>query len=422
MNAIKKVTAIKNTISELGADFISLVTESDVLIKNTKNKSVWQIPFTESDEGFTFDGTKAIRLQVGKEPVDSLKIHTNKLRKSINNIFVNENYDEMIVKLKSTIRTLPYVEAAEAGEKCTVPMGDGKVKCTGTIIAGKCSNVNCTSNEKNKPVIEKNELNAVTDGVKKMEEMFVDFSKATYLFDESGEINLNVAITPFTMGQRLDLVAESDNFLRKIGQYKIIKSKIESVLEAPITKEIFKSLVWTENFDTALAKALTVAKTKHTSLNILEARKLFISTIESVYSEEADMSKAAPWVYNLTTPNTDDKNKAPFLKFRTGAFTYESLKIISEELDKAFASKDLIPEDLDVLGNYRMIVEYMLQSKQINDHVLTTMIEEFNKRFVKTEEAYKDSPLGWRSRDEQLQGWIKGFARSIDTNISKVEA
>lgn len=422
MNAIKKVIAIKNTISELGGEFISLVNENSVLVGSNKNATIWEIPYTESNEGFIFDGTKAEKVKQNKRPIDPVIVHTNRLRKGINNLFTDNNYDESIGVLKATIRTLPYVEE-EDKIACQEVMADGKTKCTGTVVAGVCSNPNCPGRSNNKPVIEKNEVNAVTTGAEKMEEMFTDYSKATFLFGESGEINANGAITPFTIAAKSNLIAETDNFLRKVSQYKNIKKQISEQLEAGVSNKIFNSLDWSENFDVALAKALTVAKVSDPSLNILTTRKMFKDTVSIFYGEEVDMSKAAPWVYNLTTPNpTDDKTKIPFLKFRTGAFTYESLKVISEELGKAFASKDLVAEELDKLANYRMIVEYMIQSKQINDHVLTAMVEDFNKTFVKSDSEYQDSPLGWRSRDEQLQGWVKGFARAIDINLAKVEA
>jgi hypothetical protein len=414
MNAIKKVTTIKNTINELGGTFVSLVNENEVLVKD-KNNAVWQIPFIESTESYVFDGTKATKVQKGRIQQDPIKTNTAKLRKGITNIFKTDNYDEAISTLKSVIKNLPYIEA-EQPQKCEETLEGGK-KCTGTIIAGKCTNANCPSNAKDKKVLEKNEFNSVTDGAKKMDEMFAEFNKSSYLFDESGDINLNAAITPMTTFSRAFLMNDTDVFLEKIGQYKKIKQLVSSTLESAVTDEIFSVLDWSENFDTALAKALTIIKTRKESINILETRKVITDAIKAVYNEEVDMTKAAPWIYNLVTPNETD-NSVPFLKFRTGAYTYESLKLMSAELDKALGAKDLTVEELEKLGNYRMIVEYMLQSKQINDHVLTSMVEEFNKLFVKTDEQYKECPLGWRSRDEQMQGWTKGFASAIDRNLT----
>ena len=68
-----------------------------------------------------------------------------------------------------------------------------------------------------------------------------------------------------------------------------------------------------------------------------------------------------------------------------------------------------VAEELEKLGAYRSIVEYMLQTKQINDKVLMAVIEDFNKTFIKTDDEYNASPLGFRSRPEQLTGFIQGY-------------
>lgn len=426
MNAIKKINAIKGTLSELGGEFVSFIDDKNVIIKNYIDNSIWQISFNESDNGFVFDGTSAKKLQAGKKPIDPIKQHTEKLRKGISALFTDASYDETIGNLKSVIRSLPYIEEtdvkiAKEGEKCSEKLADGK-PCQGTINAttNKCSNPNCPSNSKNQPVIKKNEVNAVDQGNQKMEEMFSEYSAATFLFKESGEINKLTAIASISPLDRMDLVTETDNILRKMKLYADIKKVFSETVSEKTADAIMKALDWSESLDTGLAKALTIVKTRDDSINILDAHKAFKDAVVKVYGEEADMSKAACWTYNLTTPNAkDDDKKAPFLKFRTGAYTYEALKIMSQELDRALGSINLIPEDLDFLGNYRMIIEYMLQSKQINDHVLTAMVEEFNKRFVKSDDDYQNSPLGWRNRNEQFQGWIKGFATQVTNNLAK---
>ena len=440
MNAIKRIKNMQNIISELGGDFISLIEDNQVVIKDTNNNMIWQIPYSESEGLIAFDGTKAIKLQGStRKKSDPIILNTKRLYNGINNLFAEDN-ETAIDQLKSIIRSLPYIQEDEIQSgitpqqpaKVAPPVGSDGTKCnekgvngepcTGTITAGRCSNPNCATNATNQPVIKPGEVNAVGSGTQKMEELFKDFANASYLFTENGEINPNATITAFTTISKAELMSETNNYLIQINKYKTIKNKINSLLEEKIVSEIFDSLVWTESdLDTALARALATTKVKYKELNILETRKIIKETLSSVF-EEVDMSKAAPWTYNLTTPNAmDEKNKPPFLKFRTGAFTYEAVKIMSQELDSALASKDLIPEELERLGNYRMIIEYMIQSKQINDHVLMAMIEEFNKMFVKSDDDYKDSPLGWRNRDEQMQGWTKGFARSIDTNLTPKE-
>ena len=46
------------------------------------------------------------------------------------------------------------------------------------------------------------------------------------------------------------------------------------------------------------------------------------------------------------------------------------------------------------------------------------MIEDFNKTFIKTDDDYQHNQLGFRNRDEQYQGWIKGWARNANVNLS----
>jgi len=405
MNALRRLENIKNSVSVMNGEFVSFINESDVVIKNKKDLSIWQIPFVESDNGFTFDGTKAVKLQGAKAKKDPIKSNALRLQKNLKDVIASNNYEEAIGFLKDTIRNLPYIEQTGTVELCS--------KCNAKLepdMICKCQ-IDTISEEDDK------KESLIIECMKQMQETFREFSKTSFIFDESGKVNEIEKLRSFTSLDKKELINETKNFMNNVRSYKMFKQALSESITQEVADTFFESFSWeNEEFGTATARALTKMKIKHKDLNVMEALASIKDTVKTFYNEEPDVNRAAPWVYNLVTPN--DKDRPGFLKFRTGAFTFEALKTMSAEISKALASKDLTVEELEKLGNYNVIVEYMIQTKQINDHVLTTLIEDFNKTFIKTDDDYQHNQLGFRNRDEQYQGWIKGWARNANVNLS----
>ncbi len=423
MNALKRIENIKNTVGDMNGKFICFINEREALIQNIKDQSIWQVPFIENENSFIFDGTKAQKLQAGRKsknnPVNS---YANRLQKNIRNLFKN-NYEEAIADLKYTISTLPYIEQeekiTEICSSCKTILSDDPDNPAEKI----CLNSKCETNMElldkasdGKPEAKDN--TPVTEAMDKMAALFKDFAKVNYLFDEDGNINNIEQIKPVTEQDKMSLISDTKHFLKNVKSYQEFKTVLSKELSSEVVDTFFESFSWeNEDFGPATARALTRTKQKHQDINIVETLNTIKNNIKSFYNEEPDVQKAAPWVYNLITPN--DENKPVFLRFRTGAFTFDALKIISEEIDNALRSyRDLKPEELDKLGNFRTTVEYMLQTKQINDHVLANVINEFNELFVKTDDDYYHNQLGYRNRDEQFQGWVKGWGHGIDFNLA----
>ena len=407
MNNFQKIKQIESEIASIGGIFISAINES-VFIKNPYDSSVWEVPYSESDGHIIFDGTKATCTTKGVSKSDKFTRETNKLKRALENVLISEDYQQAIGDLKKIITNLPFVE--EAGQ---MPAGN-------PIVAQKCETckgaltptVPPTKDANGKPVLTCKKCEPakspaanpeVAQGVAKVNEQYDAIIAAARLFHDK-DVN-KTAVAYNALQTLLNEAYEYDTaFVNVAKKYNKFVENLIAVIGEKETAAIIEAYDWTNaDIGSAAAKAVAVAKTKGITVNAVDAVKAFTAG----YSEDINPVQTSPFIYNL---QHDDTELNKFLQFRTGAFSIEAVKAISEELTRAFANRTLTSEELEKLGAYRSIVEYMLQTKQINDKVLMAVIEDFNKTFIKTDDEYNASPLGFRSRPEQLTGFIQGYA------------
>lgn len=437
MKGFEKVTAISREAQRVGAKFISLADDNTAILSNPKDGAIWEVPYGESEGAIMFNGAEAKKVR-NAEPTkaDEFNRNTMRLRRAIGSIFTGK-YDESIVKLKNIITKLPYVDdapqvggnpnaqsaAVNQPPKAVPPQTPGKPgnqapkvgdpcpNCNSKMIADgqggvKCGNPNCGKAAGATPATNP----GVAQGMNKQVQAAEEIMMSSSLFLADGSTN-NFAVSSSTLKKAYsEANAEVKKFLVEAKKWNVFSEAVKKAVGEKAALAIFENMDFTADINQTAAKAITVAKVGGHNINAVEAVKVIIKAADGLYSEEQTAAQAAPFVYNFSHADT---SKPTYLKFRTGAFTYEAVKTISSELDKAMASKDLTAEELTQLGDYRVKVEYMLQSKQICDKVLEDVIKDFNKSFLKTDQDYDSSPLGWRNRQEQEQGWVKGYARQM---------
>lgn len=405
MKGYEKVNAISREARLVGAKFVSLADDGMAILSNPADGSAWEVPYGESEGCVMFDGARATMVKrPARSKTDDFTKNVNRLRGAISGIF-SDDYKESIQRLRGVIATLPYTEANEAGE---AEMCEKHKK---PLVDGKCQA--CEAEDKRKATEKKEPGDGtqgkIKDAMDSVHEAAEEFGASAVLFYGQSINRSTVSMSAARKAARL-VAEETERFSRFAKAYGAFRADVaRSAGEA--TDAILEALNYSGDIEASAARAIAVAKAKlGDKVNAVEAaRAVAAAARKHLVSEEQSPKDAAPFTYNF---GHADSSRPKYLKFRTGDFTYEDVKTVSLELAAAMGSKDLTAEELDRLGDYRVQVEYMLQSKQICDRVLASIIEDFNKTFIKTDDDYNSSPLGWRNRGEQFSGWAKGWARS----------
>lgn len=379
---IQLVNKLKSSVNFFDdAEFVSIVSENEVLVRNTNNGSEWIIPFeiTESEK-ILYKGAEAQCITEAQDDFSEETKH-NKNKKdiveAISTIF--EDKDAGIKKLSELIRTLP-------------------------MISPKTEEVTTESEQPEKELVFFKEFE---DKIEEMNLVAEEFMQVGKMFDEDGDVKIDDFYEASAYKEAYEAKLEnSKTFFENLEIYKEFYDEVKASFDEEIAQIIIESVDLTkpkDKYGMLISKNLVKFKQDTlTEFDLLEESKKAISIFEDTLSKIDNTSLITE---NTATDIREQYYSNRFTRFNIGIFKREDLVKINEELTAAMTSFDIeSPEDMHYINDLKMKIEYMERANQIDDEMVVNILNEFNTKFGHDKSAqYRDESrgMGWKAPDRQ---------------------
>ena len=381
---ISKIEKIKTSIDTFNdAEFFSFGEEkNEVIIKSLNDGSLWKINYMEQEEEIIFDTEKAEKIKDG-EPSDKeiYKENVSSLMSSLKSVF-SEDFEAAIEQVREHLKVIPkeipVFEEAETEEEYA---------------------------------FEGEHFASLGEKMKSYYEAKKDFASLGYMF-EGEEIKRDKLFNPLTLIDALKAKTQaSDSFIENVQLIVSFKEKLEGIFENKEMANYVATKIDLKNPKISIPKTLVVAKKQfEESFNVVDKQKEILtafnetfegSNIQTFMEGGGTISggQPVPFVYNQTPAMP----KFRYLKFRTGAFNEEDLNVLQKELQSVMGRySELSSDELKIVNEMSTRVTYMQMTGQINDQLVVSMIEGFNKTFKKSDD-YDNAhlQLGFKGASER---------------------
>ena len=447
MASIERLKAIKAYVESFkDAEFVSLVDNRSLVLRNSRTGASWQVGYRRSGSGYVIDATKAVVVEAAA-PTSNQKFAGNArlLQEAIGGIFTKNKLPAAIKDLRSIIRNLPSaVNEEEEGDSNGVPGADTakgkkeKKKKKGgdgpTGVSALKALAYESKSEVTKHSSEDEQLASASDAPKykltgdgrgkdgkskDIGEAMFEFDAAENAFIESltlfggnGNINKREFDVTAIAAMYEDARAEYEAWHAAASKWHIIRSGVEARF-GDAASSILESLDLTKKLDVTVPKALVMASANGAKVDVAAGSTDLINIIKKAYGEgsgNVDPMQQASVLWNVAA---DKRERPAFLKFRIGAYTQDHLLTLLEELELAFSDYRKEDEDFRLINEMKSRVEYMVRTRQICDRAVDEIIKSFNERFAKDEaDAYlgADKAKGIKSSEEMRARSAYGYA------------
>jgi hypothetical protein len=382
---ISKIEKIKTSIDTFNdAEFFTFgEQENQIIVKSLNDGSLWALNYIEAEGEIVFDTEKAEKIKDGEPSEKQLyKEEMSELFSSLKGVF-SEDADSAIEKLKIQLRSVPkqvptFEEAQEEKE----------YEFEGEFFTDLAKNV------------------------KSYYEAKKDFEALGSLF-EGSEIKRGQIFDPLMLLEaNYAKQKASDSFLENVQLIVFFKEKLETLFEDKDIAEFVTFKMDLRNPKVSIPKALVLAKKQYaeTEFNVASLQKEIAAIYEETFAGSniesfmegggsMSMDTPAPFIYNQVPSMPQFR----YLKFRTGAFNEEALNALQKELQYAMSRySELSQDELKLINEMSTRVQYMQLTGQIDDQLVVSIIESFNRAFKKAED-YKNSELqlGFKAASER---------------------
>lgn len=383
---VSKIEKIKQSIDTFNdAEFYSFgESENQVIIKSLKDQSLWAINYVEAEGVLVFDTEKAEKIQEGeKSEKEEYQEQISGVFENLKRVFSEDSeaaIENLKLQLKTVPRDIPVFEEEEEQQEEFVFEGDF--------------------------------FTSLKDNVKKFYEAKKDFASLGNLF-EGSEIKRGQIFDPIVLLEALQSRHQaSETFLENVQLIVSFKERLTAVLENEDLADFVTFKMDLRNPKVSVPKALVLAKKQfaESEFDLVSTQKEILSIYEEVFAGSniqafmegggsISMERPAPFVYNQVPAIPHFR----YLKFRTGAFNEEDLNTLQKELQYAMGRySELSPEELKAINEMSTRVTYMQLTGQIDDSLVVSIIESFNKTFKKVDD-YKNPELqlGFKAASER---------------------
>jgi len=398
MNFIK-FQEIKDKVEKLpNVNFYSF-NEDTIIVKNTKNQALYQIPFTEEQ-----DETLTLHLQEGEQVTEATPTleeefisYKKGIKNSVKKIF--SNYNEGVSDLKKYFQELPQIDIDSL--KKDVNEKKSFAEAIDVYSKSDFEPIRNINKKFKKQLIEMNEDKK-------------EFINLLNIFDENNNLksyDLNYDHFKSMYNESMLAYEEFNNTLKKMSKFHKAVERI--VMNEDIAKNIIEKLDYTESAKISVPKTLVKVKQLYKEdefkVSITDASKKIIKTYNEFFDVEGD---SAPVLYNKFIDGGDEIPK--YLKFSNGKYSTTDVQTLAHELEQSYyVLSDLTPEDLMQIADWRNQCEYMSRTNMISDKKVDEIINGFNKRFtVNSAEEFNDGDmaLGFKDSEEMDMENADGIA------------
>lgn len=383
---ISKIEKIKQSVDTFNdAEFFSFGEDKNqVIIKSLNDGSLWTINYIEQNEAIVFDTENAEKIKEGEQAVSEeaeYKETVHGLMNSLKNVF-SENSEEALESVRGYIHVMPReVPTFEDEEQ------EDEYQFKGEF--GKALKAN----------------------VENFYEAKKDFASLGYLF-EGEEIKRGKIFDPLLLIEALESKKEAQQgFIENLELVVAFKEKLSTIFENEEVANFVATKMDLKNPKISVPKALVlVRKNFNESFDIIEKQKEIMDAYNETFEGSdiasflegggsASAGEPAPFVYNQVPGIPHFR----YLKFRTGAFNEENLNTLQKELQSVMGRySELSHDELKLINEMSMKVQYMQLTGQIDDQIIVNIIDSFNRAF-KPVSDYNNSQLqlGFKSASER---------------------
>jgi hypothetical protein len=379
---IQLVNKLKDSVNFFDdAEFVSLVSENQILVRNTSNGSEWLLSFAINEAGVVeYDGENAECITEAADDFSEetkYKKNVKSLMESITMIF--EDKEKGIEQLSGLIKTLPMTAKPE-------------------VVTEE---------------VAKTELKVFADYQAQVEEfntIVEEFMANGKMFDEEGDVRYEKFFEAEAFKKAYEeKISKSEAFFENLVVYKEFCDEVKNSFDDEVAKIIIESIDFTtpkSKYKMLVSKNLVKFKQETQSeINVLDESTKAIELFENTLGQIESKSLITE---NEATDMTQSYYANRFTRFNVGLFKRQDLVKINEELTAAMTSFDIEnPEDLAYINDLKMKIEYMERANQIDDELVCSILEDFNKKYAHDKAAwYRDDSRtgGFKSPNAQKVG------------------
>lgn len=379
---IQLVNKLKDSVNFFDdAEFVSLVSENQILVRNTNNGSEWLLPFVVNESGIVeYDGESAECITEADEDFSEETKHKKNIKSLMESItMIFEDKEKGIEQLSGLIKTLPMTSKPEI---VTEEVTDTELK----VFTDFQSQID--------------EFKTITE----------EFMTNGRLFDEDGDVRYEKFFEAKAFKKAYEEKLEkSEAFFENLTVYKEFCDEVNNSFDEEVAKIIIESVDFTtpkSKYKMLVSKNLVKFKQETQSeINVLDESTKAIELFENTLGQIETKTLITE---NEATDMTQSYYANRFTRFNVGLFKRQDLVKISEELTAAMTSFDIEnPEDLAYINEIKMKIEYMERANQIDDELVCSILEDFNKKYGHDKSAqYRDDSRtgGFKSPSAQKVG------------------
>ncbi len=365
----KQLCLIKDAIDTFNdAEFVSVLNESEVAVRNNKTNEIWKLNYVFSEDGvlkFNTENAVVVETSEEEEKVDAKQ----EIIKAFSHALINEDeigleyVKEAILEAEDLFaskhsKESVYAEETESGEDVWVFREDLDISDEEKTIITNISN--------------------------KWEEKVDAFEQSKQEFKSAGNLFSEDTIRSGEIDNPLDLVAqlaEKQEAIAAMFEQKEVLTQFNAlVLEAAETEEVAHAALKDINplsvsdaeFETKVTKNLVLAKKEfnESKINVRELTKKLIAIKKEVFTE------------SLHQNDYGNESKFNYLRFNSGYFTRRDLNSIMSDFDSIIGEcLNMNRDELNMIQEMKDTIDYMYRTNQISDEVVSGVLNRFNESF-----------------------------------------
>lgn len=357
-------------------NFISVLSESELLLGNSKTGDIWEVGYSINNEGqLTLHGDTAIMVEKAEQPEESSFENLKNINEAILHAVADDNQEAFHEGLQVLADNIAK-KYKQFGKKSAVNESIEDV----ILVSENFDKLNNETKE-----FAKEFESYWEEKVQETSNKFKQLFEHGFIFDESNNFKCGDIIDPEQL-----LLSYSEDKLQYeeyIESAESISEFYNTLVEFGIPEHSLKDIMLNESdWETKLIKNLTHEKMSGLDININEAIKFAKKTAEELF--ESDSSIKIGLDSESTPGSSNGENKNYFLKpgLYSGSSVYTSsdLEKLISDLNRAtstYISNGFSRSELSEVSEMKDVVDRMYRTNKISDEEVSKVITDFNSKF-----------------------------------------
>ncbi len=372
-----KVKQLKEKVEVFeNVNFISVLSESEILLSNSKTGDIWQVGYSMNNEGqLTLHGDTATM-------VEESEIEENEGFENLKNV------NEALLHAKADGNNEAFNEGLEMLAQSVVQsykMRKTKSRLNESIEETDIISENYEKLNSETKNFAKEFQSYWEDKVQETADKFTELFEHGFIFDEQNNFKSGDIMDPEELLYSYN--EDKIKFQEYMQNAETISEFYNSLTEFGVPEESLKDISLNEsNWESKLIKNLTHQKMEGLDININEAIRFAKRKVEELF--ESDSSVKLGLDSESVPGSSNGENKSYFLKpgLYSGSSVYTStdLQKLISDLSRAtstYISNGFSREELSEVSSMKDNIDKMYRINKISDEEVTKVISDFNSKF-----------------------------------------